>query len=125
MPPTTKSALLLTGASLMVLSIFPPAFLFNGVLFDGLLKWGLLLALFGTVIPPLFFAYGIPKTGLGLSAILSAAELPVAVLMSSIVLQEEVTAVQWLGVGLILLAIVLSNISSLRQKKRQRSLANA
>ncbi|WP_276496423.1 EamA family transporter [Pontibacter litorisediminis] len=121
--PTTKSALLLTGAAVLVLSIFPPAFLVNGALFNGLLKWGVVLALFGTVIPPLFYAYGIPKTGLGLSAILSAAELPVAVLMSSLVLQEEVWAVQWLGVALILLAIVLSNISSVKQKKREQVLA--
>ena len=123
--PATKSALLLTGANILVLSVFPPAFLVNGALLAGLLKWGLVLALFGTVIPPLFFAYGIPKTGLGLSAILSAAELPVAVLMSSMVLQEEVWPVQWAGVGLILLAIVLSNINSLRQRRRQHKLANA
>ncbi|TPE46406.1 EamA family transporter [Pontibacter mangrovi] len=118
--PTMKSALILTGACVLVLSVFPPVFLVNGALTGGLLKWGLLLALFGTVIPPLFYAYGIPKTGLGLSAILSAAELPVAVLMSSLVLQEEVWAVQWVGVGLILGAIVLSNFHSLRQKKKQQ-----
>lgn len=123
--PATKSALLLTGANILVLSIFPPVFLVNGALLAGLLKWGLVLALFGTVIPPLFFAYGIPKTGLGLSAILSAAELPVAVLMSSMVLREEVWPVQWAGVGLILLAIVLSNINSLRQRRRQHKFANA
>lgn len=123
--PTTKSALILTGACLLIFSIFPPVFLVNGALLNGLLKWGLVLALFGTVIPPLFYAYGIPKTGLGLSAILSAAELPVAVLMSSLVLQEEVKVVQWLGVALILLAIVLSNISSVRQKKRQQLMAAA
>lgn len=79
--PTTKSALILTGACVLVFSIFPPQFLVSGALFNGLFKWGLVLALFGTVIPPLFYAYGIPKTGLGLSAILSAAELPVAVLI--------------------------------------------
>ncbi|AKD05190.1 DMT family transporter [Pontibacter korlensis] len=119
MHPTTKSALILTGACVLVLSLFPPVFLINGALFDGLFKWGLVLALFGTVIPPLFYAYGIPKTGLGLSAILSAAELPVAVLMSNLVLHEEVWAVQWAGVALILLAIILSNINSVRQKKRR------
>ncbi|OKL40304.1 EamA family transporter [Pontibacter flavimaris] len=123
--PTTKSALILTGACLLVFSVFPPVFLVSGALFNGLLKWGLVLALFGTVIPPLFYAYGIPKTGLGLSAILSAAELPVAVLMSSLVLQEEVWVVQWLGVALILVAIILSNISSARQRKRARELSTA
>lgn len=118
MHPTTKSALLLTGACVLILTIFPPVFLVNGALFEGLFKWGLVLAAFGTVIPPLFYAYGIPRTGLGLSAILSAAELPVAVLMSSMVLNEEVWAVQWLGVALILAAIVLSNLGAIYKSRR-------
>lgn len=120
--PATKSALMLTGATMMVLTVFPPEFLMSGALQQGLLKWGLLLALFGTVIPPLFYAYGIPKVGLSLSAILSAAELPVAVLMSSVVLQEEVWAIQWLGVALILAAIVLSNVRSRAKLKEKAAL---
>ncbi|WP_162427077.1 EamA family transporter [Pontibacter pudoricolor] len=117
--PATKSALLLTGACILVFTIFPPVFLVNGALLNGLFKWGLVLSVFGTVIPPLFFSYGIPKIGLGLSAILSSAELPVAVMMSSIVLQEQVVTVQWFGVLLILSAIVLSNLNSLRKQKRR------
>lgn len=120
MHPTTKSALILTGACVLVMSVFPPQFLWNGALQTGLWKWGIILAVFGTVIPPLFFAYGIPRTGLSLSAILSAAELPVAVLMSSIVLQENVGPIQWLGVALILAAIIFSNMHSHRQKKKQQ-----
>ena len=125
MHPTTKSATILTGACILIFSVFPPEFLINGSLGNGLLKWGVGLALFGTVIPPLFYAYGIPKTGLGISAILSAAELPVAVLMSSLVLKEEVWPVQWIGVLLILLAIVLSNLQSLRKKKPVSSTGKA
>lgn len=123
--PTTKSALILTGATILVLTIFPPVFLINGTLGDGLMKWGVLLAVFGTVIPPLFFAYGIPRTGLGLSAILSSAELPVAVLMSYVVLQEEVWLEQWLGVVLILAAIALSNLGTLYRKRYPKKLATA
>ncbi|WP_242927300.1 EamA family transporter [Pontibacter vulgaris] len=125
MHPTTKSALILTGACVLVLSVFPPEFLVNGALAKGLWKWGIILSLFGTVIPPLFFAYGIPRIGLGLSAILSSAELPVAVLMSSIVLQEEVWPVQWLGVAIILAAITLSNLHSIRKTKQATQLATA
>ncbi|NEM97280.1 EamA family transporter [Pontibacter burrus] len=116
MHPATKSALLITGACILIFLIFPPIFLINGSLLNGLFKWGLVLSVFGTVIPPLFFAYGIPRIGLGLSAILSSAELPVAVLMSSLILQEEVVPVQWFGVLLILAAIVLSNLNSIRKK---------
>jgi drug/metabolite transporter (DMT)-like permease len=125
MHPTTKSALLLTGACVLVFSIFPPVFLVNGALFQGLFKWGLVLSVFGTVIPPLFYSYCIPRIGLGLSAILSAAELPVAVLMSSMVLQEEVWAIQWIGVALILAAIVLSNLHSLHKSRQEKRLHTA
>lgn len=123
MHPTMKSALILTGACILIFTVFPPEFLVNGALAEGLFKWGLVLALFGTIIPPLFYAYGAPKTGLGLSAILSAAELPVAVLMSSVVLHEEVWAVQWLGVMIIVGAIILSNINSLRQHRRHKAVS--
>ena len=109
-PPAQKSALMLTGACILVFSIFPPYFLFNGQLSGNLWKWGLLLATFGTVIPPLFYAIGIPKIGVTLSSIISAAELPVAVGMSYFVLSEEVTGMQWLGVFIILLTIVVSNL---------------
>ncbi|WP_347158170.1 EamA family transporter [Pontibacter chitinilyticus] len=119
--PTTKSALLLTGACILIFSIFPPVFLVNGALGHGLLKWGLILAVFGTVLPPLLYAYGIPRAGLGLTAILSTAELPVAVLMSRVVLHETVLLVQWLGVALILAAIVLSNLHSIRFKRQRTS----
>ena len=51
-----------------------------------------------------------PRTGVSLGAILSAAELPVAVVSSSFILQENVQALQWVGVFLILFAIVLTNI---------------
>ena len=116
--PATKSALMLTGATILVFSVFPPVFLVNGALMSGLFKWGLVLAIFGTVLPPVLFAYGIPRAGLGLSAILSAAELPVAVLMSWVVLQEEVWPVQWLGVALILVAVFLANWKALFKKKK-------
>ena len=109
-PAVQKSALMLTGACLLIFIVFPPAFLVNGVLTAGLWKWGLVLASLGTVIPPLFFAVGIPKVGVTLSSIISAVELPVAVAMSYFVLTEDVSGFQWLGVFIILGAIIVSNI---------------
>lgn len=108
--PVQKSALMITGSFIFIFLVFPPEFLINGSLVNGLSTWGIAFALFGTVIPPLFFAYGIPKIGVNLSAILSAAELPVAVFFSSWLLAEKVTILQWSGIGLILFAIVFSNL---------------
>jgi len=76
---------------------------------DSLWNYGLLLAFFGTVLPPVLFAYGMPKTGVSLGSILSAVELPVAVCMAYFVLHEYVSPLQFFGVVLILAVVVYIN----------------
>ncbi len=71
---------------------------------------GFSLSLFGTIIPPVLFAKGIPKIGAGISAIVMTAELPVAVICSHIVLQEPVGWLLWIGLMIMLLAIVLLHV---------------
>ncbi len=114
-PPIQKSALMITGACILIFIVLPPQFLINGALGGSLLKWGLILAVFGTVIPPFCFSSGIPKIGLTLSSILSAAELPVAVGMSALILHEEVSLVRWIGVAVILSSMILPNLESLKK----------
>jgi drug/metabolite transporter (DMT)-like permease len=55
---------------------------------------------------------GIPRVGVSIGAILSAAELPVATLSSALILKENVDTSKWIGVILILLAIVATNIKT-------------
>ncbi|KLT65207.1 DMT family transporter [Pedobacter sp. BMA] len=114
-PPLQKAALMITGACILIFVLFPPAFIFNGALSGTLLKWGVIIAVFGTVIPPLFYAEGVPRIGTALSSILSAAELPVAVMMAGFVLQEQVSILRWLGVCVILSAMVLPNLKFLKR----------
>jgi len=71
--------------------------------------WGLFIAIFGTVIPPLLMNAGFPLTGIGLGSIVSSLELPVSVMMAFMLLHEEVLLIQWIGIALILGAIVLMN----------------
>ena len=73
------------------------------------MKWGIVLSLFGTIIPPLLMNAGFPHTGIGLGSIVSALELPVSVLMAYFLLNENVTTLQWSGIVLIILAIILMN----------------
>lgn len=115
-PALKKSALMITGACILIFIIFPPAFLVNGALGGSLLKWGLIISIFGTVIPPLFYAEGVPRIGTALSSILSAAELPVAVMMAGFVLHEQVSFLRWMGVAIILSAMVLPNLKYLKRK---------
>lgn len=113
-PPVLKSAFMITGAFIWIAILMQPFTLFQSPIFTSILPYGLLLSVFGTVLPPLLFAYGIPKTGVPLASILSAAELPVAVCMSYFVLQEEVRFLQWIGVLLIVLIIIWNNTSRRR-----------
>lgn len=79
--------------------------------FEIFAKWGIILALFGTIIPPLLFNVGFPLTGIGLGSIVSALELPVSVLMAYFLLNENINTWQWIGIVLIILAIVIVNVN--------------
>jgi len=108
-PPVLKSALLSTGGMLIVVLLYPPVFLLDASVATGVLPYGLFLGLFGVALPPLLFSIAMPHVGTGLGTILTASELPTAVLMSSIVLAEHVDITQWLGVALILGGIAVGN----------------
>lgn len=110
MHPARRSAWMITGALLFVFILFPPGFLLDGSLLIGLLPFGLLLGMFGAFLPPVLYAIGVPHIGGGLAGILGAAELPVAVMLSSVVLHEHVTEVQWAGVVLVLLGVALPEL---------------
>ncbi|SEM47209.1 Threonine/homoserine efflux transporter RhtA [Chitinophaga rupis] len=107
LPALKKSALMMTGSTIIIFIIARPHFLFDGQLSMGLAKWALFLAFFGTIIPPLLFAAGIPKTGVVLGAILMTAELPVAVVTAHLVLKENMSLLQWAGVSVMLFAMVM------------------
>jgi drug/metabolite transporter (DMT)-like permease len=74
-------------------------------------KMGIILALFGTIIPPMLMNAGFPLTGIGLRSIVSALELPVSVMMAYVLLNEDVNTTQWLGIALIIAAIIIMNIN--------------
>lgn len=104
----SRSKWMMTGG-LLVVSIYAiPAFSeFN---FNIFILWGPILALFGTILPPLFFTAGMPEINVGLGAIVSAIELPVAAIMGYLVLNEAQNFSQWLGIFMILFAIVFMNL---------------
>lgn len=78
--------------------------------FEIFYKWGILLALFGTIIPPILMNAGFPITGIGLGSIVSSLELPVSVSMAFFILNEKVVVWQWIGIILIIAAIVIMNL---------------
>ncbi|NMH29441.1 EamA family transporter [Flavobacterium silvaticum] len=107
-----RSFYMLCGGAVIVL-LFALATQRTPYNFDIFYKWGILLSVFGTILPPYLLNAGFPKTGIGLGSIVSALELPVSVGMAWLFLQESVSPVQWIGISIILFAIVLMNYKSI------------
>ena len=108
--PAQRSLYMLLGGAIIVFG-FAIATQNTPFNFEIFMKWGIILALFGTIIPPLLFNAGFPLTGIGLGSIVSALELPVSVLMAYFVLSEKVSLIQWFGIILIIVAIVIMNVN--------------
>lgn len=109
-----RTLYMLLGGGVVVL-IFAIATQHTPFNYDIFYKWGILLALFGTVIPPMLMTAGFPHTGIGLGSIVSSLELPVSVMMAFFLLGEKVILIQWLGIILIIFAIVIMNVSFSRK----------
>lgn len=115
-PLFEKSALMTTGSAMMILLINFKS-ITTSTHFDlGLLKWGTFLAVFGTVIPPVCFTIGMPKIGAGLSSILLTLELPAVVFCAHIILGEQITFLQIIGITIMIGAIIWLNL--VKQKKQ-------
>ncbi|MCC8361085.1 DMT family transporter [Salinimicrobium sediminilitoris] len=114
--PLRRSLWMMVGGTLIVGIISFPFLIeqFDLTIFQ---KWGLILALFGTILPPILYTRGMPITGVGLGAIVSSIELPAAVLMAYFLLSERVDVFQWAGIVLILIAVIQMNLRGFRQKE--------
>lgn len=109
--PWTRSSLMVTGSTILVLVVFMadiPAVL---PLEKDLLTTAVGVSLFGAVLPPLFFAAGAPLVSGGMANILTSIELPIAILSASLILSEAVSPFQWFGILIILAAIALNELS--------------
>lgn len=110
--PWTRSSLMATGSTILVFLLFigdipavlPPE--------KDLFAAAAGVALFGAVLPPLFFAAGAPLVSGGMANILTSIELPVAILSASLILSEAVSPLQWFGIAIILAAIVLNELGT-------------
>ena len=120
-PMLEKSALMMTGSALMILAVNFPSIIASTHLDMGLLQWGLFLALFGTVIPPICFTVGMPKIGPGWSAVLLTLELPSVVLCAHFILKEQVNLMQITGMLVMAGAIIYLNLSKVKAEKKEAS----
>ena len=113
LPLITRSKYLVFGGLLIVILFWNVQILdeFNWLVF---LKWGAFLGFFGTILPPILFNKGFPEIGTGLGSIIAALEIPISVFSAYLILQEEISALQWLGIVIILCSVVLINLKKVK-----------
>lgn len=117
LPILTRSKYLVLGGLLIVILFWNLDILENMVLNNpNLFLFGLFLALFGAVIPPILFNKGFPIVGIGLGSILSSIEIPVSIFSAKILLDEQVKTIQWIGVLIIIVSVVIINFKYFKEK---------
>ncbi|MDF2037068.1 DMT family transporter [Cytobacillus oceanisediminis] len=119
--PWTRSSLMVTGSTILVLILFMGNIPSVLPLKENLLTISVGVSLFGAVLPPLFFAAGAPLVSGGIANILTSIELPIAILSASIILSETVTPLQWAGTAIILAAIAFNELGTGFFRSRKES----
>lgn len=114
--PFTRTFYMSLGSLAITLLCFPPETIVFSLTNTEMIKWGLLLGFLGAVFSPVLLNIGLPSVGVALGTILSAAELPVVVIASILILNEQVSTIQWIGVIGILFAIALPYLMKIKQK---------
>ncbi|MFB6457804.1 alpha/beta hydrolase-fold protein [Chitinophaga sp. Hz27] len=112
-----RSKMLVTGG-LIAIAIYWNQQLVTDFQWAVIPKWGVLLALFGTILPPVLFSKGFPIVGMGLGSVLAAIEIPVSAGLAHFVLKEAITSLQMIGCTLIIAGIILQNLSFRKMFKK-------
>ncbi|MCM3755888.1 DMT family transporter [Sporosarcina aquimarina] len=115
----TTTRLLFTSffAAIVILLFQSPEIVWTGQLFtSSLLLYGLILGLFGIIIPIYLFSIAVPKVGTAMTSILSAMELPVAMTASVVLVGEHITFIQIIGILIILFGMTLPSLAQRRRK---------
>ncbi|HEA28582.1 MAG TPA: DMT family transporter [Leeuwenhoekiella sp.] len=110
----TRSKYLVYGGLLIVVLFwnFEIIETFSWIIF---LKWGTFLGFFGTILPPILFNKGFPEIGTGLGSIIASLEIPVSVFSAYLILHEDISVLQWVGIAIILLSVVLINLKKVKK----------
>jgi drug/metabolite transporter (DMT)-like permease len=107
-PSSVRSQFLVFGGLMLIIACWNVTIIPH--LHANALPWGILIAVFGTILPPLLFTKGIPKTGIAMGNIISSLEIPISTLSAMLILREVVSGFQWLGILLILTAVIIINV---------------
>ncbi|MDO4182301.1 MAG: DMT family transporter [Coriobacteriia bacterium] len=115
MEPMQRGLVVCLGGVVLALFVCPD-YLPSGVLVQGIAPYGLLLGLFAMFVPVWLFGLGTPALPAGLSSVLASAELPCSLVLTWLMVGEGLSALQVVGIVLILAGVVVSQLPALRGK---------
>ena len=118
--PAQRGMIVVAGSATLSLMACPDFFP-SGVLFQGFAPYAAIAALFALCLPVILFGLGTPHLPSGVCTILSAAELPMGLLVAMIVLGTPMGAVEWVGVATVLAGVVLAQAPSFASRARTAS----
>ncbi|RJX36826.1 DMT family transporter [Paenibacillus pinisoli] len=104
--PWLRGPIMATGGLAVIVLLYPPVDLLQGADWNGFWPLAALLGILGMLVPTLCLMFGTPPLSTGLTTVLGSSQLPVSVFMAWTVLDENVSGLQWLGVGLIIAGIL-------------------
>ena len=116
LPPIQRGLVVCLGACALGFALCPDYFA-SGALQAGIWKYGLILGVFGLFVPVVLFGIGTPHLSAGLSTIMASSELPCGIAISVLVLSEPVDALQVVGIVIIMLGVVVSQLPNLLPKR--------
>lgn len=79
-------------------------------------KWGALCGVLGVLLPFYIYAVYSPKIGAGATSLIGSAELPSALILSALILGEELSVLQIAGSILVIFAVFIVFISESKAK---------
>ena len=110
--PVQRGLVVCLGACILGFAVCPDYFA-SGALAAGIWKYGLVLGMFGLLVPVVLFGIGTPHLPPGLSTIMASSELPCGIAVSMLAIGEPLALSQALGIAIILCGVVVSQLPNL------------
>ncbi|HJJ42461.1 MAG TPA: DMT family transporter, partial [Methanocorpusculum sp.] len=116
--PLNRSFIIISCALLVLIIIFSPSYFTSGVILEGLWVYGLLLGSIGCALPIFLFSIGTVRISATAGTILSSSEHPASIICAVIISSEPISALQWIGIVMILYGILHPYLAkSIKSKK--------
>ncbi|MDQ0270505.1 EamA family transporter [Cytobacillus purgationiresistens] len=120
-PTIQRSVFISLGGLCILILIFGSRVADTGIDFGGIWPYGLMMAFFGVILPIVLFALGTPHIDSGLATIVGSAELPAAVLAAMLILGEQISQAQIIGIVIILIGICLPQFQLYKSQQNRYS----